>query len=126
MHPALTVGGDMVERFILEARTAAGLSHHNIVPIYAVKVQEDLLYFVMKYVEGRPLDSIIKAEAPLGTDMVRQIVAQVADALAYAHRHGVVHRDIKPANIIISTEGQPILADFGIAKVADKPGLTLT
>jgi len=126
MHPALTVGGDMVERFILEARTAAGLSHHNIIPIYAVKVQEDLLYFVMKYVEGRPLDSIIKAEAPLGTDMVRQIVAQVADALAYAHRHGVVHRDIKPANIIISTEGQPILADFGIAKVADKPGLTLT
>ena len=126
MHPTLTVGSDMVERFILEARTAAGLSHHNIIPIYAVKVQEDLLYFVMKYVEGRPLDSIIRAEAPLGADMVRQIVTQVADALAYAHRRGVIHRDIKPANIIISTEGQPILADFGIAKVADKPGLTLT
>ena len=89
MHPTLTVGSDMVERFILEARTAAGLSHHNIVPIYAVKVQEDLLYFVMKYIEGRPLDSIIRAEAPLGADMVRQIMTQVADALAYAHRHGV-------------------------------------
>ena len=126
MHPTLTVGSDMVERFILEARTAASLSHPNIIPIYAVKVQEDLLYFVMKYVEGRPLDSIIKSEAPLGTDMVRQIVTQVADALAYAHRHGVIHRDIKPANIIISTDGNPILADFGIAKVADKPGLTLT
>ena len=126
MHPTLLVGSDMVERFILEARTAAGLSHPNIIPIHAVKVQEDLLYFVMKYVEGRPLDSIIKSEAPLGADMVRQIVTQVADALAYAHRHGVVHRDIKPANIIISTEGNPILADFGIAKVADKPGLTLT
>ena len=126
MHPTLTVGADMVERFILEARTAAGLSHPNIIPIYAVKVQEDLLYFVMKYVEGRPLDSIIKSEAPLGAEMVRQIVTQVADALASAHRHGVIHRDIKPANIIISTEGHPILADFGIAKVADKPGLTLT
>ena len=126
MHPALLAGEDMVERFILEARTAAGLSHANIVPIYAVKVQEELLYFVMKYVEGRPLDSIIKAEAPLAPDRVRQIVTQVADALGYAHRHGVVHRDIKPANIIISTDGHPILADFGIAKVADRPGLTMT
>ncbi len=126
MHPALVAGEDMVDRFILEARTAAGLSHPNIVPIYAVKVQEDLLYFVMKFVEGRALDSIIKAEAPLDTDTVRHIVAQVADALGYAHRRGVIHRDIKPANIIISTDGHPILADFGIAKVADRPGLTLT
>ena len=86
MHPALLAGEDMVERFILEARTAAGLSHANIVPIYAVKVQEELLYFVMKYVEGRPLDSIIKAEAPLAPDRVRQIVTQVGDALGYAHR----------------------------------------
>jgi serine/threonine-protein kinase len=126
MHPALLAGEDMVERFILEARTAAGLSHPNIIPIHAVKVQEDLLYFVMKYIEGRPLDSIIRAEAPLDADTVRQIVTQVADALAYAHRHGVIHRDIKPANIIISTDGHPILADFGIAKVADRPGLTMT
>ena len=126
MHPTLLTGEDLVERFMLEARTAAGLSHPNIVPIHAVKVEEDLLYFVMKYVDGRPLDSIIKAEAPLAPDTVRQIVSQVADALAYAHRHGVIHRDIKPANILISTDGHPILADFGIAKVADRPGLTLT
>ena len=126
MHPTLLAGEDMVERFILEARTAAGLSHPNIIPIHAVKVQEDLLYFVMKFIEGRPLDSIIRAEAPLDADMVRQIVTQVGDALAYAHRHGVIHRDIKPANIIISTDGHPILADFGIAKVADRPGLTMT
>ena len=126
MHPSLLTGEDLVERFLLEARTAAGLSHPNIVPIHAVKVEENLLYFVMKYVDGRPLDSIIKAEAPLAPDTVRQIVSQVADALGYAHRHGVIHRDIKPANILISTEGHPILADFGIAKVADKQGLTLT
>lgn len=126
MHPALVSGEGMVERFILEARTAAGLSHPHIIPIYAVRVEEDLLFFVMKFVEGRPLDSIITKEAPLPADMVRQIVSQVAEALGYAHRRGVIHRDIKPANIMISTDGQPVLTDFGIAKVADKQGLTMT
>jgi serine/threonine-protein kinase len=126
MHPALISGEGMVDRFILEARTAAGLSHHSIIPIYAVKADEDLLYFVMKFVEGRPLDSIIIKEAPLPNDMVRHIVSQVAEALGYAHKRGVIHRDIKPANIMISTDGQPVLTDFGIAKVADKQGLTMT
>jgi serine/threonine-protein kinase len=126
MHPALVSGEGMVDRFILEARTAAGLSHHSIIPIYAVKSEEDLLFFVMKFVEGRPLDSIIVKEAPLPTDMVRHIVSQVAEALGYAHKRGVIHRDIKPANIMISTDGHPVLTDFGIAKVADKQGLTMT
>ena len=126
MHPALLAGEGMVDRFILEARTAASLSHHNIIPIYAVKVEEDLLFFVMKFVEGRPLDSIISKEAPLPSDMVRHIVSQVAEALGYAHSRGVIHRDIKPANIMISTDGHPVLTDFGIAKVADKKGLTMT
>ena len=126
MHPALVAGEGMVDRFILEARTAASLSHHNIIPIYAVKVEEDLLFFVMKFVEGRPLDSIIGKEAPLPSDMVRDIVSQVAEALGYAHSRGVIHRDIKPANIMISTDGHPVLTDFGIAKVADKKGLTMT
>jgi serine/threonine-protein kinase len=126
MHPALVTGEGMADRFILEARTAAGLSHHSIIPIYAVKVEDDLLFFVMKFVEGRPLDSIIAKEAPLPPDTVRTIVGQVAEALGYAHKRGVIHRDIKPANIMISTEGQPVLTDFGIAKVADKQGLTMT
>ncbi len=126
MHPALVSGDGMVERFILEARTAAGLSHANIIPIYAVRVEEELLFFVMKFVEGRPLDSIVKKEAPLPAEMVRQIVSQVAEALGYAHKRGVIHRDVKPANIMISTDGHPILTDFGIAKVADKQGLTMT
>lgn len=126
MHPALIAGEGMAERFLLEARTAASLSHHNIIPIYAVRVEEDLLFFVMKFVEGRPLDSIIQKEAPLPVEMVRQIISEVAIALGYAHQRGVIHRDIKPANIMISTDGQPILTDFGIAKVADKQGLTMT
>lgn len=126
LHPSLVQGQDMVERFILEARTAAKLSHPGIVPIHAVKVQEDLIYFVMKFIEGRPLDSIIREGAPLDVDMTRHVVMQMADALSYAHRHGVIHRDVKPANILISTDGHPILADFGIAKVADREGLTMT
>jgi len=126
MHPALIAGEGMAERFLLEARTAAGLSHPHIIPIYAVRVEEDLLFFVMKFVEGRPLDSIIAKEAPLPEEMVRQIISEVAGALGYAHHRGVIHRDIKPANIMISTDGQPILTDFGIAKVADKQGLTMT
>ena len=126
MHPQLLAGDEMVERFKLEARTAAGLSHPNIIPIYAVRQQDDLLFFVMKCIEGRPLDSIIKKEAPLPAAMVRHVIGKVGEALGYAHRRGVIHRDIKPANIMIDTEGQPIVTDFGIAKVADTQGLTIT
>jgi len=126
MHPQLVVGEGMVERFKLEARTSAGLSHPHIIPIYAVRQTDDLLYFVMKFIEGRPLDSIIKEAAPLPLPLVRVIIAKVGEALGYAHRRGVVHRDIKPANIMIDTEGTPIVTDFGIAKVTDKQGLTMT
>jgi eukaryotic-like serine/threonine-protein kinase len=126
MNPQLVAGEGMVERFKLEARTAAGLSHPHIIPIYAVRQTDDLLYFVMKFIEGRPLDSIIKQSAPLPVPMVRSIVTKVGEALGYGHRRGVIHRDIKPANIMIDVEGMPIVTDFGIAKVADKQGLTVT
>ncbi len=126
MNPALVSGEGMVERFKLEARTSAGLSHAHIIPIYAVKEMDDLLFFVMKFIDGRPLDSIIKEAAPLPIPMVRAVIAKVAEALGYAHRRGVVHRDIKPANIMIDAEGAPIVTDFGIAKVADQQGLTMT
>jgi serine/threonine-protein kinase len=126
MSPQLVAGEGMVERFKLEARTAAGLSHPHIIPIYAVRQTDDLLYFVMKFIEGRSLDSIIKQSAPLPVPMVRTIVTKIGEALGYAHRRGVVHRDIKPANIMIDVEGMPIVTDFGIAKVADQQGLTMT
>ena len=126
LNPRLAQGEGMVERFRLEARTAAGLSHPHIIPIHAVRETPDLVFFVMKFVVGRPLDAIIKQAAPLAIPMVRTILTKVADALGYAHRNGVVHRDIKPANIMIDAEGMPIVTDFGIAKVADRHGLTLT
>ena len=116
----------MVERFKREARTAAALSHPHIIPIYAVKESDEVLYFVMKYVQGRPLDAVIRDVGPLAIPMVQLILAQVSDALSYAHRHGVVHRDIKSANIMLDEEGWAVVTDFGIAKVLQSQGLTLT
>src|SRR5881409_4013621 len=96
LAPALLLMGEgMVERFKREARTAAALSHPHIIPIYAVKESDQVLYFVMKYVQGRALDSVLRDVGALPIPMVQAIIAQVGDALGYAHRHGVVHRDIK-------------------------------
>src|SRR2546425_7131152 len=93
LAPALLAMGEgMVERFKREARTAAALSHPHIIPIYAVKESDEVLYFVMKYVQGRPLDAVIRDVGPLAIPMVQLILAQVSDALGYAHRHGVIHR----------------------------------
>jgi serine/threonine protein kinase len=125
MAPALAVG-DGIERFKREARTAASLSHPNIIPIYGVYDTDALLYFVMKYVEGRPLDGIIRELGALPIPMVQAILGQVASAFGYAHRRGVIHRDIKPANILIDDEGWAVVTDFGIAKVLDSKGLTMT
>jgi serine/threonine protein kinase/alpha-tubulin suppressor-like RCC1 family protein/uncharacterized protein YjdB len=126
MAPNLTSGAGMVERFKREARTAASLSHPHIIPIYAVREMQNLLFFVMKYVEGRSLDSIIREQGRLPVPLVQAIMAQVGGALGYAHRRGIVHRDIKPANIMIDDEGWAVVTDFGIAKVADARGLTMT
>ncbi|HET7251990.1 MAG TPA: Ig-like domain-containing protein [Gemmatimonadales bacterium] len=127
MSPALLSSGKgMADRFKREARTAAKLSHPHIIPIYGVRESGKLLFFVMKYVEGRPLDAIIKEHGALPVKMVQAIIAQAGAALDYAHRNGVVHRDIKPANIMVDTDGWTIVTDFGIAKVRESQGLTMT
>src|SRR2546423_283324 len=127
LAPALLLMGEgMVERFKREARTAAALSHPHIIPIYAVKESEHVLYFVMKYVQGRALDTVIRDVATLPIPMVQTILAQVGDALGYAHRHGVIHRDIKSANIMLDEDGWAVVTDFGIAKVVQAEGLTMT
>jgi serine/threonine-protein kinase len=125
MSPVLSLG-DGVERFKREARTSASLSHPNIIPVYAVQHTERLLYFVMKFVDGRSLDSIIAELGPLPVPMIQAILGQVASAFGYAHRRGVVHRDIKPGNILIDDEGWVVVTDFGIAKVSQAPQLTST
>ena len=126
MSPALLAGDGMVERFKREARTAASLSHPNIIPIYAVKEGDQIVYFVMKFVEGRPLDSIIKDAGKLPIPMVQQILQQVGSGLGYAHKRGIIHRDVKPANVMVDTDGWAVVTDFGIAKVTEAKGLTMT
>ncbi len=126
MAPDLTRTPEVAERFRREARTAASLSHPSIIPIYAVRHTDTLLFFVMKYVEGRPLDCILRESGTLPVPMVQAILNQVAGALGYAHRRGVVHRDVKPGNILVDDEGWCVVTDFGIAKLAESEGLTTT
>jgi serine/threonine-protein kinase len=97
----------MISRFRFEAQTVASLRHPNIVNVHAVRQSSDLHYFVMEFIDGPPLRSVIKAHAPLDVDVVQSIVFQVGSALAYAHRSagGVIHRDVKPANIMVDKEG---------------------
>jgi serine/threonine protein kinase len=126
MSPALLDGEGAGERFKREARTAGALSHPHIIPIHTVKEGGELLYFVMKYVDGRSLDSVIATHETLPIPMVVQILFEVASALAYAHRAGVIHRDVKPGNIMIDRDGWAVVTDFGIAKVVQEQGLTMT
>lgn len=126
MSPALVTGDGMIERFKREARTAASLSHPNIIPVYAVRESDRLLYFVMKFIAGRPLDGVLKELGPLPIPMIQMILQQVGGGFGYAHRRGIIHRDIKPANIMIDEEGWAVITDFGIAKVSQAEGLTMT
>jgi eukaryotic-like serine/threonine-protein kinase len=128
MAPNLMADPGLVGRFIQEARTTAQLAHPNIVTIYDVDERDGLHYFVMAYVAGRTLGELLQRrdEQPLPMPMALSILAQAGNAIAYAHRVGIVHRDMKPGNILIDGEGNALVTDFGIAKVIDQPGLTQT
>jgi serine/threonine-protein kinase len=121
LPPDVAFNGDVKTRFIREAQTAAQLSHPNIVPIYSVEDRdgEALVYFVMSFVDGESLGVRLSREGAWPVDQTVRVLRDVADALAYAHSHGVVHRDIKPDNILIDrASGRPLVTDFGIARAA--------
>ena len=114
------------ERFRREARTAAKLTHPNIVPLHTFGEAEGMMYFVMGFVQGESLKEMIDRKGKIEPDDARRILGEVAGALHYAHKQGVVHRDIKPDNILIADEdGSPLLTDFGIAQSVAS-GETLT
>ncbi|MEK7401809.1 MAG: protein kinase [Gemmatimonadota bacterium] len=105
------------ERFVREARTAARLMHAHIVPLYSFGEAGETLYYIMGFVEGESLESLLHRLGRLDHEESRRILVEVADALDYAHRNGVVHRDVKPDNILIDKQTRRVmLTDFGIAK----------
>jgi predicted Ser/Thr protein kinase len=113
------------ERFLREARTAAGLSHPHIVPIHAVEAREAIVFIAMAYVDGETLADRVQRSGPLPPHEVARILREVAWALAYAHGHGIVHRDIKPDNILIERgSGRALVTDFGIARARNGSDVT--
>ena len=118
LPPELSHQEDLRKRFYREAQLSAGLSHPNIVPIYDVGSKEDLVWFVMQFVEGETLRSIVERTGAQSVTVVARTIREVAYALAYAHARGIVHRDIKPDNILLEiSTGRAMVMDFGIAKV---------
>jgi len=116
LPPALAARPDARDQFLREARTAAGLSHPNIVPIHLVEAHGDLVFFVMGYVDGETLRERVERSGPLTPRLTMKIVQEVAWALAYAHQRGVIHRDVKPDNIMIErATDRAMVTDFGIA-----------
>jgi len=103
-------------RFQREIETAANLSHPHILPLHDSGAAAGLLYYVMPYVSGESLRARLRHEGRLAVPDALRVVREVADALDYAHRHGVVHRDVKPENILLDEDGHALVADFGIAR----------
>ena len=119
LFPENAADPSFVERFRREAQSAAGLNHPNIVGVYDWGQHGSTYFMAMEFVPGNTLAQIIRRYGSLRAEVAARIGAQVADALAFAHRNGVVHRDVKPANILITDDGVAKVADFGIARAID-------
>jgi serine/threonine protein kinase/Tfp pilus assembly protein PilF len=107
-----------LKRFRREAEAAASLEHPGIVPIYEVGERDGSCYFSMRFVEGGQLDRVIKRK-PMSIRQVAELISKVARTVHYAHEHGILHRDIKPGNILLDEKGEPLLTDFGLARLAE-------
>jgi tRNA A-37 threonylcarbamoyl transferase component Bud32 len=117
--------GETAERFHREARSVARLKHRGIVALYDTgTTEEGICFLVSEFIEGTTLEETLR-QGPLDAHRAAQLIAAMADALQYAHEHGVIHRDVKPSNILLDSEGQPHVTDFGLAK-RDAGGETMT
>ncbi|MEU9377680.1 protein kinase [Streptomyces sp. NPDC048255] len=125
----LAQDADIVMRFLRERSVLLRLTHPNIVRTRDLVVEGDLLALVMDLIEGPDLHKYLRQNGPFTPVAASLLTAQIADALAASHADGVVHRDLKPANVLLDERGgqmKPMLTDFGIARLADSPGLTRT
>src|SRR6188768_4073591 len=117
LPPEFAAQSDLRERFLRETRMAAGFSHPNIVPVFAVEDRPDLLAFAMGYVEGESVAQRVRRSGPLTTREAVRLLQDVGYALSYAHGRGVVHRDIKPDNVMLErATGRAMVLDFGISR----------
>jgi serine/threonine-protein kinase len=117
---ALAAQPELRERFMREIRTAAGLSHPNIVPIFSVEEREGLVFYAMGFVDGETLAERVQRAGPQPPSEVARVLQEAAWALSYAHGRGIIHRDVKPDNILIEhATGRAFLTDFGIAHLAN-------
>ena len=120
LSPDLITSKTVLERFKREAETVAQLSHPNIVPLHFIGQKEDLVYLAMACVDGGSVADRLEKEGPLPIQDASRIIAEVASALAHAHKRGVIHRDIKPQNVLLDSEsGRALVTDFGIARTND-------
>jgi serine/threonine-protein kinase len=123
LPPSKTADPKLRERFLREARTAAKLSHPNIIPIHAVEEIGGFVFFAMAYVDGETLTERVRRRGPMAPSEAARVLRDVAWALAYAHGQGVIHRDVKPDNILLEqATGRVLVADFGIAGVVAEAG----
>ncbi|MCR9295008.1 MAG: serine/threonine protein kinase [bacterium] len=108
-----------IQRFLSEAEAAASLSHPGIVPIYEVGTYEGLVYYTMAYIEGKNLAEMV-ADGPMEANDAIRITHKLCQAVESAHQSGIYHRDLKPANVLINNCGQPVIIDFGLAKITNR------
>ena len=126
LRPQFAHDEEFVRRFRREARSAASLSHPNIVGIYDVGQDGDDHYIVMEYVEGHTLNELIRERAPFQPEEAVHIAVQICEALEHAHQNQIIHRDIKPHNILIGKNGRVKVTDFGIARAVTAATITQT
>ncbi|HIZ37731.1 MAG TPA: Stk1 family PASTA domain-containing Ser/Thr kinase [Candidatus Ruania gallistercoris] len=126
MHPHLGDGVDVAARFRREARAAARLAHPGVVGVFDQGSTDEMNYLTMEFVDGTNLRAVLRRRGALPVGEALQTVERILDALAAAHRAGLVHRDVKPENILVTTEGEVKVADFGLARAVSEATVATT